>query len=159
MKKERIDFIKSIFEKDRKKFFFLPKKWIGEVKYYLIDTRKREDLNWLYPGNKKNKWEPKVKKQKNKKSKNVNFLKERTQEIPEIKKLHKRDKEERSRRREKDLNDPIYLKLLEKSLTEKTLLGGPKKTKKKKIAKNKDDKYVDAMYYRLPGSFGTGKRR
>ncbi|MCY7518865.1 hypothetical protein ABNF72_11130 [Paenibacillus larvae] len=66
-----------------------------------------------------------------------------------------------SKRRRKRRMDPKAVKLFMMTKYQRAKLCGSKSDGEtnKKIAKNKDDKYVDAMYYRLPGSFGTGKRR
>lgn len=47
--KDRIDFINSIFIKDKHRFIQLAMRDINGNKYFIIDDKKRFDLKWLYP--------------------------------------------------------------------------------------------------------------
>lgn len=71
--KDRIDFINSIFNKDKHKFIRLEMRNDSGVKLFIVDEKKRFDLKWLYQKVQVNKVVPKV---ANKKKNAINADKE-----------------------------------------------------------------------------------
>lgn len=157
--KDRIDFINSIFIKDKHRFIKLEMRDVNGDKYFIIDDKKRFDLKWLYPKH-MNKLSSKV---ATKKASPINI------EIKIANKKLKKGKENDSlvsktnnKKMRQKLKDPLAIKWYMMSKEERIRLSGDSNQKKKKVAPKKGNtgfKSEDAMNYRVSGSFGTGKRR
>lgn len=158
--KDRIDFINSIFIKDKHRFIQLAMRDINGNKYFIIDDKKRFDLKWLYPKQHMNTLSSKVAV---KKASPINIEKKFANK--KLKKSKDNDslvsKTNNKKMRQK-LKDPQAVKWYMMSKEERIRLSGDSNQKMKKVApkkRNTDVKSEDAMNYRVSGSFGTGKRR
>lgn len=156
---ERIDFILSIYRKDKQKFIHLKAKEANGENYLIVNDKKRFNLQWLYQQH-TNKMEPKVKKKqatatnvkKNKenvKNKKTNILINHSSNRTKLKQVLKD-------------SQTIKLYMMSKEERNKLKKGTATKVKKNKTTSKPSKygfKYEDAMNHRVPGSFGTGKRR
>lgn len=157
--KERIDFINSIFSKDKQKFIQLDMRDVNGVKYFIVNEKKRFDLRWLYQKHQINKVVPKVGTQK-KSGVNADTKDAKKKAKKEAKRLLSKANKTKLKQ---ILKDPQTIKWYMMSKEARVQLsGGSTSKKKKKVISKKSEKEFkseDAMDYRVPGSFGTGKRR